>query len=88
MCAFYSTMLCHFIVCFSLYRTVKLHLYVVCMLILWFAFVLLTYLLINNHIETAAHFYNFRSPAAWRRRPILPLEIYNSRHVHLKGANF
>ena len=24
----YSTMLCHFIVCISLYRTVKLHLYV------------------------------------------------------------
>jgi len=28
MCVFYSTMLCHFIVCISLYRTVKLHLYV------------------------------------------------------------
>ena len=28
MCSFYSTVLCHFIVCFSLYRTVKLHLYV------------------------------------------------------------
>ena len=37
-CAFYSTMLCRFIVCFSLYRTVKLHA-LVCMLILWFAFV-------------------------------------------------
>ena len=28
MCVFYSTMICHFIVCISLYQTVKLHLYV------------------------------------------------------------
>ena len=28
MCVFYSTMLCHFIVCISLYQTVKLHLHV------------------------------------------------------------